>query len=204
MRALQAENSLDHWLEGWTLSRCPFTSAVFVIAIEALRASVRGNPRRHGGRVCLGLVGNDDAFPLRDLLGVQHLCRTYRFGGDLPSRFTASFLGRMLVEKCAADRYRHLVAGRGLDALVPDEAVGKAPHRRCWRISSGVFANCGAKQGRSSGGGALLQFADDALGDIAHGVDRTDHLLLADNDIVEQTFKLRRHAPGPCSPATSP
>ena len=28
----------------------------------------------------------------------------------------------------------------------------------------------------------------------AHGVDCTDHLLLADNDIVEQTFKLRRHA----------
>jgi hypothetical protein len=51
-------------------------------------------------------VGNDDAFPLRNLLGVQHLCRTYRFGGDFPSRFTVSFLGGMLVEKCAADRYR--------------------------------------------------------------------------------------------------
>ena len=31
-------------------------------------------------------------------------------------------------------------------------------------------------------------------GDIAHGVDRADHLLLADNDIVEQAFQLRRDA----------
>src|SRR6266446_55998 len=45
-----------------------------------------------------------------------------------------------------------------------------------------------------SGGAAVLQLANDALGDIAHCVDRTDHLLLADNDIVEQAFKLRRHA----------
>ena len=29
---------------------------------------------------------------------------------------------------------------------------------------------------------------------IANGVDRTDHFLLADDDIVEQAFKLRRHA----------
>jgi hypothetical protein len=100
----------------------------------------------------------------------------------------------MLVEKCAADRDRRLVAGRRLDALLPNEAVGKALHCRRWRISSGVFANCSAKQGRSSGGGALLQFADNALGDIAHGVNRADHFLLADNDIVEQAFKARRHA----------
>ena len=43
-------------------------------------------------------------------------------------------------------------------------------------------------------GGAVLQLANDALRDIAHGVDRTDHLLLANHDIVEQAFKLRRHA----------
>ena len=30
--------------------------------------------------------------------------------------------------------------------------------------------------------------------DIAHGVDRADHLLLADHDLVEQTFKLCSHA----------
>jgi hypothetical protein len=56
----------------------------------------------------------------------------------------------MLVEKRAADRYRRLVAGRRLDALLPGETVGKALHRRRWRIPSGVFANCSAKQGRLS------------------------------------------------------
>ena len=50
-------------------------------------------PRGHGGRVGLGLLGNDDTFPLRDLLGVQHLCRAYRFGVGLPKRFTLGFLG---------------------------------------------------------------------------------------------------------------
>jgi hypothetical protein len=35
-------------------------------ALAALRAAVRVNPRRHGGRVGLGLVGNNDAFPLRN------------------------------------------------------------------------------------------------------------------------------------------
>ncbi len=79
---------------------------MFVIAIAALRASVRANPRRHGGRVGLGLVGNDDAFPLRNLISVQHLCRTYRFGVELPRRFTVGFLWCMFVEKFAADRYR--------------------------------------------------------------------------------------------------
>ena len=39
---------------------------------------------------------------------------------------------------------------------------------------------------------AILQLADDALRDIAHGVNRPDHLLLADNHIIEQAFKLRR------------
>jgi hypothetical protein len=96
----------------------------------------------------------------------------------------------MLVEKCPADRNRRLVAGWRLNALLPGEAVGEALHRRRWWISSGVLANGSAKQGRSSGGGAFLELADDALGDIAHGVDRTDHLLLADNDIVEQITKV--------------
>ena len=30
-------------------------------------------------------------------------------------------------------------------------------------------------------------------GSFAHAVNRTDHVLLGDNDIVEQAFKLRRH-----------
>jgi hypothetical protein len=46
----------------------------------------------------------------------------------------------------------------------------------------------------ASGNSAFLEPADDALSDLAHGVDCTDHFLLADNDIVEQAFKLRRHA----------
>jgi hypothetical protein len=34
------------------------------------------------------------------------------------------------------------------------------------------------------------------LGNIAHGVNRTVHLLFANNDVVEQAFKLRRHSSG--------
>ena len=48
-------------------------------------------------------------------------------------------------------------------------------------------------EGRPAGGAAFVELADDALGDIAHCVNRTDHLLLADNHIVEQAFKLRCH-----------
>ena len=48
--------------------------------LAALRASVEVYPRGHGSRVGHGLLGNDDAFSLRDLLGVQHLCRAYWFG----------------------------------------------------------------------------------------------------------------------------
>src|SRR5450759_6019015 len=88
-------------------------------ALAALRASIRINPSRHGGRVGLGLVGNDDAFPLRNLLGVQHLSRTYRFRGDLSSLFTVGFLESMFIEKFSADRYRRFVAGGRLDSLLP-------------------------------------------------------------------------------------
>ena len=150
-------------------------------------------PRGHGSRVGLGLLGNDDAFPLRDLLGVQHLCRAYRFEVELPQRFTLGFLGRVFAEKFSADRYRRLVARRRLDALLPGETVGKALHRRRRRKRPVAVADRRAKQGRPAGGAAFLELADDALGDIAHCVNRTDHLLLADNDIVEQAFKLRRH-----------
>jgi hypothetical protein len=40
----------------------------------------------------------------------------------------------------------------------------------------------------------LFQPADYALGDVAYGVNRADHLLFAYNDIVKQAFQLRRHA----------
>ena len=112
---------------------------------------------------------------------------------ELPGRFTLGFLGRVFVEKFSADRYRRLVAGWRLDALVPGETVGKALHRRRRRKRPGAVADRNAKQGRPAGGGAFLELANDALGDIAHCVNRTDHLLLADNHIVEQAFKLRRH-----------
>ena len=100
----------------------------------------------------------------------------------------------MFVEKFSADRYRRLVARRRLDALLPGEAVGKALHRRRRRKRSGAVADRRSKQGRPAGGRAFFELADDSLGDTAHCVDRTDHLLLADNDIVEQALKLRRHS----------
>src|SRR5271169_5824678 len=109
-------------------------------APAALRASVRVYPRGYGSKVGLGLLGNDDAFPLRDLLGVQHLRRAYRFRVEL-TRFTLGFLERVFVEKFSADRYRRLIAGRRLDALLSGEAVGKALHRgRRW-ICSGAVAD---------------------------------------------------------------
>jgi hypothetical protein len=77
---------------------------------------------------------------------------------------------------------------------LPNEAVSKALHRRRGWICCSALGDCGTKQGSSSGSGAFHELADDALGDITHGVDCADHLLLADYDIVEQAFKLRRHA----------
>src|SRR6202040_3569999 len=86
--------------------------------------------KANSSRVGLGLLGNDDAFPLRDLLSVQNLCRAYRFRGERPRRFTLGFLGRVFVEKFLADRYRRLVARRRLAVLLTAETVGKALHRR--------------------------------------------------------------------------
>ena len=40
-------------------------------ALAPLRAPVRINPRGHGSRIGLCFVGDDDAFPLCNLLGVQ-------------------------------------------------------------------------------------------------------------------------------------
>src|SRR4030081_1845271 len=139
-------------------------------APAALAVSVRINPRRHSGRAGLGLVGNDEAFPLCDLLGVQQLGRTDRFGFKLPRRFAVGFLGSVFAEELAADRDRRFVAGRRLDALLADEAVGKALHRRRWRIRCGAVTDSSTKQGGPSAGGAVLELANDALGDIAHGV----------------------------------
>src|SRR5262245_60799692 len=80
-----------------------------------------------------------------------------------PAVFTVGFLGRVFVEEFAADRDRGLVAGRRLDALLADEAVGKPLHGRRWRIRCRAVTGRSTKQGRPSGGGAVLQPADDAL-----------------------------------------
>src|SRR6202035_4452931 len=77
---------------------------------------------------------------------------------------------------------------------LPGEALGKALHRRRRRKRPVAVADRSAKQGWSAGGAALLELADDALGDMAHCVNRADHLLLADHHIVEQAFELRRHS----------
>jgi hypothetical protein len=71
--------------------------------LAARLASVRINPRGHRGRVGLRIIRDDETFPLRDLPGVQQLCRTHRFWVEFPSRFTIGFFGRVFAEKLAAD-----------------------------------------------------------------------------------------------------
>src|SRR5947208_13030372 len=65
---------------------------------------------------------------------------------------------------------------------------------RCWWTVSGIAVDGSAEQGRSFARSAVLELADDALSCIAHRVDRADDLLLADHDLVEQAFELRRDA----------
>jgi hypothetical protein len=77
---------------------------------------------------------------------------------------------------------------------LPGEAVGKALHRRGGWICRSVPGDCGTKQRKSSDGGTFHELTDDALGNITHGVDCADHFLFAENDVIEQAFKLRRHA----------
>ena len=62
----------------------------------------------------------------------------------------------------------------------------KAFHRRRWWTNSRVTADHAAEQRRSSGASAFRELVDDALSDIAHGVNRANHLLLADHDLVER------------------
>src|SRR5205814_8243793 len=149
-------------------------------ALAALRAQVCCNPCGHGSRTGLGLVGNDEPLLPRNLFGERYLRLTWRFGAGLSRRITAGFLGRVPVEECTADGSRFRVSGWRLDALLPGDAVGKALHRqRRWTTSS-VAVHCRAEHLRSFARSAFLELADDALSDIAHRVDRADHLLLAD------------------------
>jgi hypothetical protein len=92
-------------------------------ALAAFFASVRVNPRGHRSRVGPRIIGDDEAFPLRQLLGVQQLCWTYRFGVELTGCFTVGLFGGVFAKEFAADRYRCLIAGRWFDALLPDEAA---------------------------------------------------------------------------------
>src|SRR6267143_1708660 len=158
--------------------------------LAAFFNSIRINPRGHRGRVGLRIIGDDETFPLRQLPGVQQLCWTYRFGVELTDRFAVGLFRRVFAKEFATDRYRRLIAGRWFDALLPDEAVSKAFHRRRRWIRSCAIAPCAAKQRRSPRGSILLQLVDNALGNIAYGVNRADHLLFTDNDVVEQAFKL--------------
>jgi hypothetical protein len=78
--------------------------------------------------------------------------------------------------------------------LLARDVNGKPLHR--WR--RWTFATCTSKsrseQWRSSGWLAVLQLADDTLGNVAHGINGADHLLLANHDIVKRAFELRRDA----------
>ena len=166
----------------------------FAFKLAAFLASIRINPRGHHGRVGPRIIGDDETLPLRQLLGVQQLCCTYRFEAELTGRFTAGLFRRMFAKEFATDRYRRLIAGRWFDSLLPDKAVSKASHRRCRWIRCCAIAPCAAKLGWHSRGSPLRQLVDNALSDIAYGVNRADHLLLANNNVIEQAFKLRRNA----------
>ena len=60
----------------------------FAFKLAASFASIRINPRGHRGRVGPCIIGDDETFCLRQLLGVQQLCCTYRFEAELTDRFT--------------------------------------------------------------------------------------------------------------------
>src|SRR5215469_6773289 len=164
------------------------------MTFAALRAQVCPNPCRHGSGVGLGLVGNDDPPLQRNLPGQRHLRRACRFGTKFTPGLAIGFLASVLVRNDLPGVPGFRVAGWRLDALLPGDAIGKAFHRRRWWTNSRLTTDHAAEQRPSSGASAFRELADDALSDIAHGVDRANHLLLADHDLVERTFKLCRYA----------
>ena len=123
------------------------------------------------------VVGDDETFPLRQLLSVQQLCWTYRY--ELVGRFAFDLFGSVFAQEFAADRYRRLITGRRFDALLSDEAVSKAFHRSRRWIRYCTIVPSTAKQGRSPRSSPFLQLADTALGDLAYAVNRTDYFLFA-------------------------
>jgi hypothetical protein len=64
-------------------------------ALVPFRTAVRVDPSRHRGRAGLCLIGDKEAFPLCDFLGVQQLCRACWFGVELSSRSPVGFFGRV-------------------------------------------------------------------------------------------------------------
>ena len=91
--------------------------------------------------LALASSGMTRPFPCAIFLAYSNWAGLTGLGSMLPSRFTVGFLRCVFVEELAADRDRRLVAGRRLDALLPDEAVGKALHRRRWWICCGAVAD---------------------------------------------------------------
>jgi hypothetical protein len=68
-------------------------------ALVPLGDSIRINPRGHGSRVGLGFLGNGDAFPLRDLLGIG-ASGTGITLNDWPSRSPATIRGTSVIKLC--------------------------------------------------------------------------------------------------------
>jgi hypothetical protein len=66
-----------------------------------------------------------------------------------------------------------------LDRLVRIDTAGWRTIRIVWIVNTLLALSTMRSQ------------ADDASGDIAHGVNCANHLLLADHDLVEQAFELR-------------
>ncbi len=100
----------------------------------------------------------------------------------------------MLLEERPADGPGCIVARRWLDTLLASEDIDKTPHGGRGCTIAARAAKTRAEQRRPSGGRTVLQLADDAQRHVAHGVDGAHHLLLADDDIVQKAFELRRHA----------
>jgi len=75
--------------------------------------------------------------------------------------------------------------------LLPGDTVSEAFHRWRWWAWSRIAVT---EQRPFSCCGTVLELADDALSDIAHRINRPDHLLLPDHDFIEQAFKLGRYA----------
>ena len=65
----------------------------FAINLAGFSNSICIDPRGHRGRVGHRVIGDDDAFSLRQLLGVQQLYWACRFGGELTGRSPSDFLG---------------------------------------------------------------------------------------------------------------